>query len=176
MESLKLWSAAEACRKELVGFATALVKAPSPSGQESEVADLIRAEMGRLGYDKAWIDQAGNVIGWVEGGDGPSLMLNGHMDHVDAGDPAHWRRPPFGGTIDGGELWGRGSADMKGALAAMVYAGGLVKKLGLPLPADLYVSAVAQEEVGGLGARHLAKTLVVERAVVGEPIGTLISR
>jgi acetylornithine deacetylase/succinyl-diaminopimelate desuccinylase-like protein len=65
---------------------------------------------------------------------------------------------------------------MKGALAAMVYAGGLVKKLGMPLPADLYVSAVVQEEVGGLGARHLAKTLPVERAVVGEASGNHLRR
>ena len=176
MESLRLWNAAETYREELVRFAGALVKTPSPSGQEANVADLILAEMSRLGYDKAWRDQAGNVIGWIEGGDGPSLMLNGHMDHVDEGDPAHWRHPPFGGTIDSGELWGRGSADMKGALAAMVYAGGLLKKLGLPLPADLYVSAVVQEEVGGLGARHLAQTLEVERAVVGEASGNQLRR
>jgi acetylornithine deacetylase/succinyl-diaminopimelate desuccinylase-like protein len=65
---------------------------------------------------------------------------------------------------------------MKGALAAMVYAGGLAKKLGLSLPADLYVSAVVQEEVGGLGARHLAQTLVVERAVVGEASGNQLRR
>jgi putative selenium metabolism hydrolase len=176
MEWSKLWRAAEAYREELVAFASALVKTRSPSGQEDKVAELIRAEMGRLGYDKAWIDQAGNVIGWIEGGDGPSLMLNGHMDHVDAGNPGHWRHPPFGGTIEGGDLWGRGSVDMKGALAAMVYAGGLAKKLGLSLPADLYVSAVVQEEVGGLGARHLAQTLAVERAVVGEASGNQLRR
>lgn len=176
MDYTRLWSAAETERQELIGFAAELVKTPSLSGQEAEVADLIRAEMERLDYDRVWVDQAGNVIGWMEGGDGPSLMLNGHMDHVDAGDPSQWRHPPFGGMIDGGELWGRGSADMKGALAAMVYAGGLLKRLGLALPADLYVSAVVQEEVGGLGARHLARTLVVDRAVVGEASGNQLRR
>ena len=65
---------------------------------------------------------------------------------------------------------------MKGALAAMVYAGGLVKKLGRPLPSDLFVSAVVQEEVGGLGARYLAETLAVERAVVGEASGNQLRR
>ena len=176
MQATSLWQTTEIYRDELIGFARRLVQTPSLSGQEAGVAELIQAEMGRLGYDRVWVDQAGNVVGWIEGGDGPSLMLNGHMDHVDAGDRAHWRHPPFEGVIKGGELWGRGSADMKGALAAMVYAGGLVKKVGMPLPADLYVSAVVQEEVGGLGARHLAKTLPVERAVVGEASGNHLRR
>ena len=168
MQSKSLRQTTATYREDLIDFATRLVQTPSLPGQEARVAELIRAEMERLDYDKVWVDEAGNVIGWIEGGDGPSLMLNGHMDHVDAGDPTHWRHLPFEGVIDGGELWGRGSADMKGALAAMVYSGGLVKTLGMPLPADLYVAAVVQEEVGGLGARHLARTLAVERAVVGE--------
>ena len=176
MEYTRLWSLAETYRAELISFAQMLVQTPSLSGQEAGIAALIQAEMERLSYDKVWVDEAGNVVGCIEGGDGPSLMLNGHMDHVDAGDPAHWLHPPFGGTIHGGELWGRGAADMKGALAAMVYAGGLVKRLGRPLPADLYVSAVVQEEVGGLGARHLAKTLAVDRAVVGEASGNQLRR
>lgn len=168
MEYTRLWSLAEAHRAELVDFATRMVQTPSPSGQEAGVAATIQAEMARLGYDRVWTDEAGNVIGWIEGGEGPTLMLNGHMDHVDAGDPALWRHPPFDGAVHDGELWGRGSADMKGAQAAMVYAGGLVKELGISLPGDLYVSAVVQEEVGGLGARHLASSLAVSRVVVGE--------
>ena len=176
MEYTELWSLTETYRAELISFAQMLVQTPSLSGQEAGIAAVIQAEMERLSYDKVWVDEAGNVVGCVEGGDGPSLMLNGHMDHVDAGDPAHWLHPPFGGTIHGGELWGRGAADMKGALAAMVYAGGLIKKLGRPLPADLYVRAVVQEEVGGLGARHLAKTLAVDRAVVGEASGNQLRR
>jgi putative selenium metabolism hydrolase len=137
-------------------------------GREAQVAALIQAEMERLGYDRVWLDEVGNVVGHIEGGAGTSLMLNGHMDHVDAGAPDLWPYPPFGGEIHGGALWGRGAADMKGALAAMVYAAGLVKRLPAPLPGDLYVSALVQEEVGGLGARHLARTLPIERVVVGE--------
>jgi putative selenium metabolism hydrolase len=95
-------------------------------------------------------------------------MFNGHMDHVDAGDPSQWAHPPFGGEVHGGDLWGRATVDMKGALAAMVYAGGLLKELGMTLPGDLYVSGVVQEEVGGLGSRHLSQTLSVDRAVIGE--------
>ena len=164
----ELWKVVEAHRQDLVAFAQKLVQTPSPSGQEGDVAELVRAEMERLAYDDVEVDAVGNVRGHIAGGDGPALMLNGHMDHVAPGNAADWRYPPFGGEIHAGELWGRGSVDMKGALAAMVYAGGLLKKLGLHLPADLYVAAVVQEEVGGLGSRHLAGTLPVSRAVVGE--------
>jgi succinyl-diaminopimelate desuccinylase len=168
MDSAELWSLVEAHRQDLVSFAQKLVQTYSMPGQEARVAAVIQAEMEGLGYDRVWLDEVGNVVGHIEGGAGTSLMFNGHMDHVDAGDPERWPHPPFGGEIHDGALWGRGAADMKGALAAMVYAGGLAKKLPTPLPGDLYVSAVVQEEVGGLGARHLARTLPVERVVVGE--------
>jgi succinyl-diaminopimelate desuccinylase len=168
MDHAELWNQVESKRQDLVAFARKLVRTPSMSGQEGDVAALVRAEMEHLRYDEVWVDGAGNVIGRIGGGDGPSLMFNGHMDHVDAGDPARWTYPPFGGEVHGGELWGRGAADMKGALAAMVYAGGLIRELGAIPPGDLYVSGVVQEEVGGLGARHLARTLPVARAVVGE--------
>ncbi len=176
MDYRELWNLAEAEREDLVAFARKLVQTPSMPGQEADVAALLQAEMERLGFDRVWSDEAGNVIGWIRGGDGPSLMLNGHMDHVDAGDFNGWPHPPFGGEIHDGELWGRGAADMKGALAAMTYVGSLVKKLGASLPGDLYVSGVVQEEVGGLGARHLARALPVDRAVIGEASGNHLRR
>jgi putative selenium metabolism hydrolase len=155
-------------QEALIKFTQRLVQTPSMPGEEGQVAALIKAELELLGYDQVWLDEVGNVIGCLKGSGGPSLMLNGHMDHVAAGDAAQWLHPPFGAEIHDGQLWGRASVDMKGALAAMVYAGGLLKKLGLPLPGDLYVTGVVQEEVGGLGAQHLAATLPIERAIVGE--------
>ena len=163
-----LWSAVNAHREALVAFTQRLVQTRSPSGQEGDVADLIRAEMERLGYDEVWIDEAGSVVGRIAGGPGPALILNGHMDHVDAGDPAGWPHPPFGAEIHDGAIWGRGVADMKGAVAAMVYAGGLARTLDEPLPGDLYVTAVVQEEIGGLGARYMAGMLPAAHVVVGE--------
>jgi succinyl-diaminopimelate desuccinylase len=164
----EILEAVESQRESLIGFARKLVQTPSLPGQEGDVAKLVRAEMERLSYNRVWTDEAGNVIGHIAGGDGPSLMFNGHMDHVDAGEPGRWQHPPFAGEIHDGELWGRGAADMKGALAAMVYAGGILGNLGAALPADLYVSGVVQEEIGGLGARHLSRSLPVARAVIGE--------
>jgi succinyl-diaminopimelate desuccinylase len=176
MDYGSLWNLVQANRDGLIAFAQKLVQTPSMPGEEGEVAALIQAEMARLDYDEVGVDEVGNVVGRVSGGDGPALMLNGHMDHVPAGNPAQWRHPPFAGEIQAGELWGRGAADMKGALAAMVYAGGLVKKLGLLPSGDLYVSGVVQEEVGGLGARHLSRLLPVARAVIGEASGNQLRR
>jgi succinyl-diaminopimelate desuccinylase len=163
-----LWTAVNAHRDGLIAFTQRLVQTRSPSGQEGDVADLIRAEMERLGYDEVWIDEAGSVVGRIAGGPGPALILNGHMDHVDAGDPANWPHPPFGAEIHDGAIWGRGVADMKGAVAAMVYAGGMARTLDEPLPGDLYVTAVVQEEIGGLGARYMAGMLPAAHVVVGE--------
>ncbi len=176
MKGSEIWKLAEANRQGLVSFAQKLIQTPSLSGQEGKVAALVEAEMRLLDYDEVWVDEAGNVIGRIPGGGGPSLMFNAHMDQVETGDPARWPYPPLGGEIHDGELWGRGAADMQGALAAMVYAGGLIKKLGASPPGDVYVSAVVQEEVGGLGARHLARTLPVDRAIVGEASGNHLRR
>jgi putative selenium metabolism hydrolase len=176
MDNSELWRISRQYEKDLVGFAQRVIRVPSLPGQEAEVATIFQAEMERLGYDRVWIDEAGNVIGQLAGAGGPPLMFNGHMDHVDPGDPALWRHPPYGGEIHEGQLWGRATVDMKGALAAMVYAGGMLKALGATPPGDLYVTAVVQEEVGGLGARHLVETLPVKHVVVGEASANQLRR
>lgn len=183
MSTADLWQLAETSREALIDFARLLVRTPSMSGQEAAVAALLQAEMERLGYNEVWVDEVGNVVGRIAGGAGPALMFNGHMDHVSAGDPTQWRHPPFAAEIHEGELWGRAAADMKAALAAMVYAGGAIKKLGLTPPGDVYVSGAVQEEVGGLGARHLARSWVPAqdpenpvRVVIGEASANQLRR
>jgi acetylornithine deacetylase/succinyl-diaminopimelate desuccinylase-like protein len=127
--------------------------------------------MQELDYDETWIDAAGNVIGLVRGGDGPTTMFNGHMDIVDAGNPDDWLYPPFEAEVYEGHIWGRGSADMKGGLAAMISAAGLFKVWGCQPKGDVLVCAAGLEEVGGWGSHQLMKVrdLGVDRAVVGEP-------
>ena len=171
MPETDLIALAQAQRAKLVEFARRLVQTPSAPGREAEVARLIQTEMERLGFDQVMQDPAGNVIGRLRGGEGPVLMFNGHMDHVDPGDPGGWPHPPHSGRVVDGELWGRGSVDMKGPLAAMIHAGGLVKQHHLPLPGDLVVACVVMEEVGGVGTRVLLEHLKPDIAVVGEPSG-----
>ena len=161
MSDTELRALAEAGRDEMVEFAQRLIRTPSLSGQEGDVAALVEAEMGRLGYDEVWRDAAGNVVGLVRatatGESRPArrIMFNTHMDQVDIGDPARWPYPPYEGTVADGAIWGRGASDLKGPMACQVHAVAALKRLGRPLPNDCYVSAVVQEEIGGLGAHEL---------------------
>jgi len=156
-------------RSEMISFCQRIVQTPSLPGEEGGVAALVRAEMELLGYDEVWTDDWGNVVGLLRGqGTGLSVMFNGHMDHVDPGEPKEWPFPPYSGEVRDGRLWGRGAADMKGPLAAMVHAGGVLAQEGIRPPGDLYVAAVVQEEVGGLGTQKLIQTVRADFAVIGE--------
>jgi putative selenium metabolism hydrolase len=158
-------------REEIIALAQRLVRLPSLSGNEGAVAAAVWEAMQQLDYDDVRTDAAGNVIGLVKGGDGPSTIFNGHMDVVDAGQPEDWSHPPFGAEIRNGFMWGRGSADMKCALAAMVFAAGLFKQGPRPPRGDVLVTAVPMEEIGGWGTHLLLRdgALKADRAVVGEP-------
>ena len=122
-----------------------MVKIKSFTGEEKEIIKFIEKKMLELGYDRIIIDGMGNCIGVI--GDGNiKIMLDSHVDTVKAGDAKEWSTDPFGGEIIDGKLYGRGSADMKSALAATVYAGHAIKKLGLHKGKTIYISASVMEE------------------------------
>lgn len=150
-----------------IDLARALIRAPSPSGAEGPAAQVLLGAFHRLGFDRAWIDEAGNVIGMFERGEGPTVMLNGHLDTVPTGDPSLWPHPPLDGEIADGRLWGRGASDMKGSLACMAVAAAAAAEHGFQ--GTLSVTGVVQEEVGGLGARWLGETSSPDVIVLGEP-------
>ena len=94
-----------------------------------------------------------NVIAIVDGDrPGPTLMFEGHTDVVTEGDPATWTVDPFGGEISDGRLWGRGAADMKGGLAAMLFAADAVQRHG-SFPGRLVLAALVDEEGMMAGAK-----------------------
>ncbi len=160
---------------DCVDFLQRLIRTESLPGREAEIARLVAVEMERLGYDRVWTDSAGNVIGLIEGrGSAPAVMLNTHLDHVDVGDHRQWPHPPFGGEIHQDRVWGRGAMDIKGPLAAQVYGAAQAAEKGPP--GDVYVSVVVQEEVGGLGARHLVTELDPPLVVVGEATSNQLRR
>lgn len=160
-----------------VTFLQELIHTPSLPGQEGEVAALVLAEMQRLGYDAAWQDDAGNVIGLIRGrGEAPAVMFNTHLDHVDPGDPEAWSHHPYSGAIAAGKVWGRGACDIKGPLAAQLYGVASLRTTEGPPPGDVYVTAVVQEEVGGLGARFLLTHLAPPLVVIGEPSANTLRR
>ncbi len=172
----KIRSAAQEKYAGLLAFTKKIVRIPSLPGHEAEVASVISKELERLGYDKVWTDKAGNVIGKINGGRGPTIMLNGHMDHVDPGPAEDWPYSPFSSQIVHGELWGRASVDMKGPLACMIYAASLFKQMGYVPPGDILMTVAVMEEIGGLGSQHLAAHLKADAAICGEPSHNTLRR
>lgn len=160
----------------LVDFTQHIVATPSLPGQEGDVAEIIQNEMENLGFDEVWRDPVGNIIGKIIGGDGPTILLNGHMDHVDTGPQDGWPYPPFSGQIVNGELWGRASVDMKGPVACMIYATSLFKRLDLKPRGNIYMTVPVMEEIGGLGTQHLITHLSAQAAICGEPSNNTLRR
>ena len=116
--------------------------------------------------------EAWGLVGRLAGrGDGPTLMLNGHVDVVPVGDPAAWSTPDhFSGRVVDGELHGRGACDMKAGLVAAMAAVSAVCRSGAPLRGDLLLAAVPGEEDGGLGTfATLARGWRADACVVPEP-------
>ncbi len=148
-------------------LAQALVRVDSPSQREREVMALMVAAFEGLSFDEAYLDEAGNAVGVLRRGEAPTVMLNGHLDTVPYGDASLWEHGPLSGDVAGGCLWGRGSVDMKSAVACMAFAAKDAVEAGFT--GTLLVTAVVQEEIGGLGARHLQANMNADVVVLGEP-------
>ncbi len=109
-----------------------------------------------------------SVVGRLDGSagsGGPSLMLNAHMDTVGvAGMPE-----PFSGAVRDGKLYGRGSYDMKGSLAACLGAAKALADAGAPFQGSLFIAGVADEENASLGTADLVRRYRLDAAIVTEP-------
>ena len=168
-------------RDQLLGFAAKLVATPSPNlpGDERAVVEVILAEMERLGLKGAEIvakeEHRPNVIFRLPGRrDGPTLMLAGHTDTKPVGEPGEWKTDPYEPVVSDGKLYGLGSTDMKGAVAAMVYAAAALDSGQADLAGDLLLVLVADEEYDmKCGSYYLATEceLRADVALIGEPSG-----
>ncbi|MEU1724873.1 M20 family metallopeptidase [Nonomuraea sp. NPDC005692] len=171
----------EVDERGVVEFTQALVRIPSTNDPargrtERPAAELVAARMREWGWDPVVSEAAAgrpNVVAVVEGGggDGPTLMFEGHTDVVTEGDLSTWTVDPFGGEIRDGRLWGRGSADMKSGLAATLYATRALQLAG-PFPGRIKVCALADEEGLMIGAHHFVASGLadgVDGAIVAEP-------
>lgn len=158
---------------DCVDFTQRLIQTPSMPYEEAALAELVLAEMRRLGFDEVWQDGIGNVNGRIHGQDRslPALVLNSHLDHVDPGDPALWSSPPFAGEIVDGRIVGRGACDIKGPLAVQVYSMAALVRMGIRPLRDVVFSGVVQEEIGGTGALYWIEHLdyPVALVILGEP-------
>ena len=132
----------------LIVLCLKFISIPSYTGQEKELAFFVKETMERLGYDRVWIDDLGNVIGRVKGEKpGKKVLFDGHLDTVSVGDVNKWQYNPFQGKIEDGKVYGRGASDMKGALAAMVFALGELAQNRAELSGEVYVSGTVHEEI-----------------------------
>jgi putative selenium metabolism hydrolase len=179
LEPASLAAAAEASREALVSLTQRLVRIPSPTTDEGALAAEVQATLTRLGYDEAFTDDVGNVVGRLRGdGTGPSVLFAVHLDHAPTADREGWRYDPFAGEVAEGAVHGCGAADHKGALAAMLQAGALLRQLGVGLRGDFIVAGIVQSQAhGNIGVRYLVdrtlpgRGIQYDMAVFGSPTG-----
>jgi succinyl-diaminopimelate desuccinylase len=164
--------------KEASMLVQEMVRIPSvnPPGNEAEIGRYYFKKIREAGLDAGTFESLThrpNVIGRLKGTEGhSSLMFNGHLDVVPPGDLNRWTVEPFGGEMSDGRVYGRGSADMRGGLAAMILAAKAIRESGVELRGDLLLTAVVDEEVTGRGANDLVnKGYVSDMVVVCEPTG-----
>ena len=157
--------AASQWHDEMIKITQEMIRLPSPSGSEKDLAYYVKNKFIELGYDESFIDEAGNVIGIIKGRDSDyPVMFNSHLDQVDAGLLNEWEHPPFDGILEGGIIYGRGASDTKGAFAAQICAGRALKEILPDLKNDLIVSGVVYEEPAAMyGAVHLCNKTLKER-------------
>lgn len=169
-----------------------LVAIQSLDGSEAEVTvqEHVAAQLRTIGMDvDQWeIDFAAlqrhpsfcweverprglGVVGTLgEDRGGRSLIFNGHVDVVPAGDQALWSFPPWQGTIANDRVYGRGALDMKGGLCCAIFAAKALRDAGIQLKGRLLIQSVIGEEDGGCGT--LASVLrghTADAAVIVEP-------
>src|SRR5215469_13133302 len=105
----------------LVAFARLLASTASPSGHEEQAVEATASELRRLGFTEVRVDPVGNCIGVIGGGQGPRLLIDGHIDSIPLHSPDRWSVDPFGGEIRDGRLYGLGICDQKASIAAAAY-------------------------------------------------------
>lgn len=161
-------------RPSIIGLLAALVRADSanPPGDTRKVADIIAARLRETSVDfQILADEIRkpNVIARLGSGR-PEVLFTSHMDTVPAGNPKTWRHEPYGAEVVGTRMYGRGAADAKGSLVAMIAAMEALTTV-LPLRGTLTLTAVSDEEIGGVkGTEYLVDRglLVPDHVVVGE--------
>ena len=168
--------------QDVVDLTMALVAAPSPNlpGDETAPAAVLHEAIARYGLPPASVlakePRRPNLIVRIDGArPGSHLALCGHIDTKPAGDAiALWKTDPWTPTIVGDRMYGLGTTDMKGAVAAMLLAGAAFQSVADRIAGSLSLVFTADEEYGSrLGAHYLAESagLDYDGIILGEPSG-----
>jgi acetylornithine deacetylase len=183
----------------LVRLLQELVRIPSTTGSpaESEAqhrlartldaagmdVDLWSVDLGATTTDpefpgmEAPREEAWGLVGTWGAGDGPTLVLNGHIDVVPEGDLGAWSTDPWAGELRGGRVLGRGTCDMKAGLACQVVAVEALRAAGVRLRGRVQLQSVVGEEDGGLGTfATIRRGYRGDCAVIGEPTSGALVR
>ncbi|WP_448820065.1 YgeY family selenium metabolism-linked hydrolase [Cetobacterium sp.] len=156
---------------KVVELCQELIKAPSYSGKEGEVVEVIKKAFDRLGFDEYFVDEYGNIVGKIKGKkSGKKILFDGHIDTVPVPDKSKWTFDPFGGTISDGKIYGRGTSDMKGQVGAMISACAyFAKDCNKDFEGEIYVAGVVHEECfEGIAARKISEAVKPDYVVIGE--------
>lgn len=169
---------AEFFSKDIFAFLRDMIAIPSESGDEEAVIQRIKKEMEKVGFDRVEIDPMGNLMGFI--GNGKHIIaIDGHIDTVGLGDPNQWKHDPLTGYEDEELIFGRGASDQEGGIASAVYAGKIIKDLGLENDYTLVVTAtIMEEDCDGLCWTNILKDtdLRPDFVVITEPTSCRIYR
>ncbi|MDO4594298.1 MAG: YgeY family selenium metabolism-linked hydrolase [Tissierellia bacterium] len=142
----KVKELAKSYEDDMTAFLRDLIRLHGESCEEEQKSKRIKEEMEKLGFDKAWIDPQGNVLG--EMGTGKTqIAFDGHIDTVGIGNIDNWDFDPYEGIDKDGVIGGRGGSDQLGGPVSAVYGAKIMKDLGL-LNDDyrVLVTGTVQEE------------------------------
>lgn len=157
--------------ENVINLCKNIVSSQSYSGNESQVAQKLKEYMEAHGYDEVIIDSYGNVIGKIKGKrPGKKVLFDGHIDTVPVGDKEKWSHDPFEPEICDGKLYGRGTTDMKGAVAAFTAAAGyFAEDTNRDFAGEIYIAGVVHEECfEGVAARNISNLVKPDYVVIGE--------
>ncbi|MDF2803805.1 MAG: peptidase [Anaerocolumna sp.] len=157
--------------EEVISLCQTLIKSKSYSGEENGVSDSLSEFFKSNGFDNVIVDKYGNTIGVLKGNKpGKKILFDGHMDTVPVGNEGDWSYNPFGGEIHDGKIYGRGTSDMKGAVAAMACAAvNYAKDTSRDFAGEIYVAGVVHEECfEGVAARNISTLVKPDYVVIGE--------
>lgn len=157
--------------EQVIALCQKLVQQKSYSGEEGGVVSVLSDNMKKMGFDEVTVDKYGNIIGCIKGKrPGKKILFDGHIDTVPVTEETEWIHPPFAAEIHDGKIYGRGTSDMKGAVAAMTCAAAsYAKDTEKDFAGEIYVAGVVHEECfEGVAAREISKNVRPDYVVIGE--------